>query len=107
VNALTAHAKNIRHVQAKDVQISTQGRNRFGVFGRTDRTNPFDSGWWRYRLPGLGELDWRTLIDALYEAGYDGTVAIEHEDPIWSGTEEKIMHGLRIAHRTLRPLIIC
>ena len=37
------------------------GRNRVGVFGNAvDRAdNPWESGWWRYRIPGLGEVDWR------------------------------------------------
>jgi hypothetical protein len=33
-------------------------------------------------------------------------LSVEHEDPVWGGTEEKIEIGLRIAHGTLRPLIV-
>jgi hypothetical protein len=33
-------------------------------------------------------------------------VAVEHEDPVWSGSEEKIKQGLDIAAHTLRPLIL-
>jgi sugar phosphate isomerase/epimerase len=29
-----------------------------------------------------------------------------HEDPLWGGTEEKIETGLRVAYRTLRPLVV-
>jgi sugar phosphate isomerase/epimerase len=107
VQALTDHADHVMHVQAKDVQILRDERNRYGTFGKTTkRTDPFDTGWWRYRLPGLGHVDWTRLIDTLYEVGYQGTVSVEHEDPVWSGTEDKIKLGLTIAHRTLRPLII-
>jgi sugar phosphate isomerase/epimerase len=63
-------------------------------------------GWWRYRVPGLGQVDWRRLVDRLYEHGYDGVVSVEHEDPVWGGTEEKVEIGLEIAHRTLRPLMV-
>jgi sugar phosphate isomerase/epimerase len=100
-------ADRIQHVQAKDASIDADGRSQFGVFGRVvDRENPWDSGWWRYRMPGLGDVNWRDVIDALYEIGYDGTVAIEHEDPIWSGDEARIYHGLEIARRTLQPLLV-
>ena len=44
--------------------------------------------------PGLGEVDWRRLIDALYEGGFDGVLSVEHEDPVWGGTEEKVEVGL-------------
>ena len=57
-------------------------------------------------MPGLGEVDWPSLIDALYEGGFDGVLSVEHEDPLWGGTEEKVEVGLRIAYRTLRPLIV-
>jgi hypothetical protein len=33
-------------------------------------------------------------------------LSVEHEDPIWGGTEAKVKTGLEIAHNTLRPLII-
>lgn len=107
IRALKPYADRIQHVQAKDTVIDSAGRDRYGVFGRAlDRTNPWDSGWWRYRMPGLGNVDWRGVIDALYESGYDGAVAIEHEDPVWSGDEARVYAGLEIALRTLQPLLI-
>jgi hypothetical protein len=33
-------------------------------------------------------------------------VAIEHEDPVWSGNEERVGHGLEVARRTLQPLLV-
>jgi sugar phosphate isomerase/epimerase len=107
IRALKPHAYRIQHVQAKDTEINPAGRDRYGLFGRAlDRSNPWDSGWWRYRVPGLGNVDWRKVIDALYESGYDGAVAIEHEDPVWSGDEARIYAGLEVARRTLQPLIV-
>lgn len=97
----------VAHVQAKDVEIDERARTRYGVFGKTvSRTSPTDVGWWRYRVPGRGMLDWNRLIDALYSAGYDGAIAVEHEDPVWGGTESKTKQGLAIAHRALRPLVV-
>ena len=60
----------------------------------------------QYRVPGLGEVDWNRVVDALYEHGYDGVLSVEHEDPVWGVTEPRIKTGLRIAHRTLRPLMV-
>ena len=64
------------------------------------------SGWWRYRVPGLGEVDWGRLVDHLYQAGFDGVVSVEHEDPVWSGDTARVLQGLEIARRTLDPLIV-
>lgn len=107
IRGLRPYPGRIQHVQAKDTVIDPAGRDRYGVFGRAlDRTNPWDSGWWRYRMPGLGQVDWRGVIDALYESGYAGAIAIEHEDPVWTGDESRIYAGLEIARRTLQPLIV-
>jgi sugar phosphate isomerase/epimerase len=107
VAAVKPYIDRIPHAQAKDIQLDLPARNRYGWPGRAvDRRDPWDVGWWRYRVPGRGEVDWTGLVDALYEGGFDGVLSVEHEDPMWSGTEEKIETGLTIAQRTLRPLIV-
>jgi len=107
VAALRPVVERVLHVQAKDVEVDAGARNEYGVYGRLiDRASPWDSGWWRYRIPGLGEVDWRRLVDVLYEGGYQGFVSVEHEDPVWSGTPERVRQGLSIAERTLSPLLV-
>jgi sugar phosphate isomerase/epimerase len=107
VPALLGHLDRVLHVQAKDVEIDAAARNRYGVFGRlVEKPSPWDSGWWRYRIPGRGQVDWGRIVDALYAAGYDGVVSVEHEDPVWGGDPEQVKNGLRIAERTLGPLIV-
>jgi sugar phosphate isomerase/epimerase len=107
VAVVTPYVERILHVQAKDVEVHPVHRNRFGVFGNAvDRgSTPWESGWWRYRIPGLGDVDWTTLLTTLSAAGYDGVVSVEHEDPVWSGTVDQVHHGLVLARETLDPLI--
>ena len=107
VEAVRPYLHRIPHAQAKDVQLFPDRRNRYGFFGKTrERTNPWDVGWWRYRVPGLGQVDWVRLVDAMYEGGFDGVLSVEHEDPVWGGTEDRVRTGLEIAYRTLRPLLV-
>jgi sugar phosphate isomerase/epimerase len=107
VTALRPYVDRIPHAQAKDIQIDAAARNRFGWPGRAVvRDDPWDVGWWRYRVPGLGQVDWVRLVDALYEGGFDGVLSVEHEDPVWGGTEDRVEIGLQIAERTLRPLLV-
>ena len=107
VTTAARYAGLIRHVQAKDVEVDPESRQRYGVFGNAvDRgSSPWESGWWRYRIPGLGEVDWAGLLTTLAEAGYDGVVSVEHEDPLWSGSVEKVHQGLVLARETLGPLV--
>ncbi|RRD04318.1 sugar phosphate isomerase/epimerase [Arachnia propionica] len=107
VTAMTPYVDRIAHAQAKDIQLFPDRRDRYGWPGVTvNRQDPWDVGWWRYRVPGLGEVDWRRVVDALYEHGFDGVLSVEHEDPVWGGTEVKVKTGLQIAHQTLRPLMV-
>jgi sugar phosphate isomerase/epimerase len=66
----------IYHVDGKDAEIVRERLRRQGILG---------SGWWRYRLPGNGELDWPAIVAALREIGYDGTITIEQEDDLDPG----------------------
>ena len=107
VTALRPYVDKVPHAQAKDIQLFADRRDRYGWPGRAvERPDPWDVGWWRYRVPGLGEVDWRGVVDAMYEGGFDGVLSVEHEDPVWGGTEGKVKAGLEIAQRTLRPLIV-
>jgi sugar phosphate isomerase/epimerase len=107
VAAIRAAGDMIVHAQAKDVETDTDGRNRFGFFGRAlSRDNPWDNGSYRYRAPGLGVIDWRRVVDALYQAGFNGVLSVEHEDPVWSGSTDQVLKGLKIAHAALRPLVL-
>jgi sugar phosphate isomerase/epimerase len=108
VAALRPYVDRVAHAHAKDAESFPDQRNRFGFFGRLSSrdSDPWDMGWWRYRIPGLGEIDFRRYVDTLYEGGFDGVLSVEHEDPVWGGSPEKVDQGLRIAHRNLRPLVV-
>jgi len=61
-------------VHAKDTEIIQPILAKVGIHGR---------GWWRYRIPGQGLIDWPKFITVLLQAGFKGGVAVEHEDPFW------------------------
>lgn len=94
LSALTDYAEKVFHFRAKDAETMDLRRQDCGILRPS-------GGWWRYRLPGLGAIDWRQMIDRLHELGYTGAVVIDHEDPVWQGTLEKIKTGLALAKRHL------
>jgi sugar phosphate isomerase/epimerase len=107
VAAVRPYLDRIPHAQAKDVELFPGRRDRYGYYGKAvERDDPWDVGWWRYRVPGLGQVDWVRLVDAMYEGGFDGVLSVEHEDPVWGGSEERVEAGLEVAYRTLRPLLV-
>lgn len=95
IGAVKTFGSRIHHVHLKDTEIIEDVLACKGFFGR---------GWWRYRIPGFGVIDWPGFISALREVGYNGGAAIEHEDPVFSG--ERRVEGLKLGYNYLRPLFI-
>ena len=100
------YAPKVFHAHAKDTEILADGEYRYGIFGRQLDPIPWKSGWWRYRMPGLGEIDWQKFISTLQENGYDYVLSIEHEDPIWEGNDERIKTGLQLGLKHLSQFVI-
>ena len=97
LRALREYRARVYHVHAKDSEPLPENRYRYGVNGPT----------YRFRIPGYGEINWTAFITALNELGYDGGVAIEHEDDIygWHTGGELYDEGLVRGWQTLDPLI--
>ncbi len=70
------YGSRIYHVDGKDTEILPGRLAAQGILG---------AGWWRYRLPGCGALDWTAILSALRDIGYDGALDIENEDPLGPG----------------------
>jgi sugar phosphate isomerase/epimerase len=109
VTSAVAAAPHMDYMQAKDVEVLPGRIDRYGFFGSLvdrmlDPDHPGHS-WWRYRLPGLGQIDWAGVIGALRTGAYDGVVSIEHEDPEYSGSVEAVQRGLLLARDVLAPLV--
>ncbi len=88
----------IFHVHAKDLQIDYEGLYQHGVMS-------LGMGWQIPRLPGLGDVKWERFIRALYLAGYDYVVSVEHEDRGFEKTEELVKNGFLLVRDVLRPYI--
>lgn len=83
VEAVHEFAPRIFHIHAKDCEIRRALRAIIGVLER---------GWWRYVIPGLGEIHWGQYVNALRDIKYDGVLSIEHEDRA-IGREEGFLVG--------------
>lgn len=75
--------KRIFHTHAKDTLVNKAMRARVGVYG---------GGWWRYVIPGFGNINWGEYISHLRMNGYDGVLSIEHEDGT-QGREDGFLRG--------------
>ncbi|MBS7657462.1 MAG: sugar phosphate isomerase/epimerase [Candidatus Bathyarchaeia archaeon] len=99
VLAIYTHRDRIYHCHAKDIEIVTPYLSRSGVCC-TGTWDKIDRGF-RYRTVGWGDLNWKKLITALIQVGYNSVLSYEHEDPIMSAED-----GAEKAIRYLTPLLI-
>jgi len=79
------------YADVKDCEISPRMLFRQGILG---------NWWWQYRVPGRGQLNWGTIIGALYAAGYDYVLCVENEDRDCPGLE-----GFDIGRRHLAQFL--
>jgi sugar phosphate isomerase/epimerase len=85
LEAVERFRDRIFHTHAKDAEIKQH------VLRWVGNQSP---GWWRYCIPGYGEINWGVYIARLRGVGYDGVLSIEHEDGAF-GVEEGFIKGQR------------
>jgi len=61
-------------VHAKDTEIIQPVLQQVGISGH---------GWWRYRIPGQGIVNWPEFLTVLLQIQFNGGIAVEHEDQFW------------------------
>jgi sugar phosphate isomerase/epimerase len=112
MQALRDYMDRIYVVHAKDCEIDRNLLGRVGILDsewidmlftgktgighRSIKWKDPRMQWWRYRIPGLGEIDFKRIINELLLKKYGSDIIIEHEDPIWYGTEKLNKQGLSI-----------
>ncbi len=75
----------IFHTHAKDCLVDASARGRVGIYA---------DGWWRYVIPGYGQIAWGEYVSTLRLNRYLGVLSIEHEDAAF-GREEGFVAGAR------------
>lgn len=92
------YSDRIFQAHAKDTEIRRNRRDELGILADRAQT---DDHWWRYRIPGLGDIDWSAYIRSLYDAGFEGALVIEHEDPTFETSVDRFWKGAEIGYREL------
>jgi sugar phosphate isomerase/epimerase len=89
----------IFHAHAKDWELQKDILHIDGVTGTGSWQRPDRAA--RYRVPGWGDVEWKRVMTALLEVGYDYVLSFEHEDPVMSEED-----GCEQCISFLKPLII-
>jgi len=95
IAALRRFGSRVYAFHAKDTEILTDRLSYGGIYG---------AGWWRFRIPGHGDINWKRVFTVLDDINYAGDIIIEHEDPVFSG--ERRDEGLRLGLKFLRQFVV-
>ncbi|CAN5337455.1 sugar phosphate isomerase/epimerase [soil metagenome] len=94
IQAIHDFGDRIVHFHAKDIDIDERKRGSQGFYGQAfGEPGGFGNGWWRFRAPGWGVIDWRRVITALTDVGYEGNLDIEHEDEVFAAAAMSKIDG--------------
>jgi len=94
IAAVERFADRIFHTHAKDTEVKESRKRWVG--------NQDGGGWWRYVIPGLGQVRWGEYLAALRANGYNGVLSIEHEDGA-VGREEGFLIGKKYLEQFIIP----
>ncbi len=94
----------IAHVHLKDTVIYDDALYEFGTLGPCIGEQPYKYGgaYWRYAIPGDGEIDWKWVLGRLDDIRYDGVLSIELEDHYYADTPELQKQGITKAAEYIR-----
>ena len=100
VRPIAEFKDRIFHVHAKDMEIDREMLYQDGVLAAAASAGKSHAclGW--ARCAGIASSA------ALYAAGYDGVISIEHEDRAFEGTEDLVKRGFYLARDVLAPYIV-
>lgn len=96
LRVLSGVAAAIDHVEAIDIEINRELLVDSGMYGPL---------WWRYRIPGKGQVDWGQFIEALKLYDYKGTLSISLDDEFVNGDQISLDDALEASLRKLAPLV--
>lgn len=89
-------ATGVEHIEAHDVEIVRNVLNDSGIYGPL---------WWRYRLPGKGQVDWTQLIEALKLYDFKGIFSIHLDDEFVAADHQSLEEALKSSAKLLGPLV--
>jgi len=89
----------IYHAHAKDGELVKENLSTSGCIPTGDWKRPGRG--FRFRTVGWGDVQWKRVITALLEVGYNYVLSYEHEDPVMSQED-----GCEKCIDFLKPLIL-
>jgi len=91
-------SEKLFHIHLKDVKVYRDKLNEVGIMAYPlDYHSP--------KIPGLGDVDWKSFFSALTSVKYRGPVCIEVEDKAYEGSEDDIKSAILTSRNYIRQFL--
>jgi sugar phosphate isomerase/epimerase len=98
IKPIYQYKDRLHHVHIKDVKVYKEKLNRVGILA-----NPLE--YHSPKLPGLGDVNWRSFFAALTDIRYRGPVVIEVEDKAYEGSPEDVISAIKTARNYVKQFL--
>ncbi len=95
---LIEFSARLYHLHAKDVRVDRERLNEVGIMATPN-------AWHTPKLPGLGNIEWRSFCSVLTKVGYDGPICVEVEDRDYEGSLDLRKRALQQSVAFMRKFI--
>lgn len=92
------YAHRFHHVHLKDAHVHPERLKRVGIMA-----TPLE--YHSPRIPGRGDVDWKTFFEALRRVGYKGAACLEVEDKDFEGSMEDVEKAIDRALGHIRTFV--
>lgn len=99
VQPIYDYADRLHHIHLKDVKLHRDKLNRYGILA-------YPLQFYSPKIPGLGDVRWRSFFSALTSVGYRGPVCIEIEDKAYEKSAIDIEAALLTSRNYLRQFVV-
>lgn len=99
VKPIFDYKDKLYHIHLKDVKLYREKLDRVGIMA-------YPLEYYSPKLPGMGDVDWRSFFSALTSVKYRGPVCIELEDKAFEGSDEDIISALLTGRNYLSQFLV-
>jgi sugar phosphate isomerase/epimerase len=89
----------LHHIHLKDAKMYPEKLNKVGIMA-----HPLE--YHSPKLPGLGDVNWRSFFTALTDVRYRGAVCIEVEDKAYEGSAEDVKAAILTSRNYLSQFLV-
>lgn len=98
LKVLTEFKDKLFHIHIKDTKVLMEQLDDVGILA-----TPLE--YMTPKIPGLGDMDWKSFFETLQSTGYNGHCVLEIEDRAFEDSIESVLESIRLSIEYVHPYL--